>query len=622
MLFRRPSRRVLQVLTPGRLRDVSLEARFFVFSLVVLLAGAVLIGTWVSRAISDGVLSRSAATSALYAESFLGPILSDSSFDEPLPPALVDKLEALFVSSHFSERVVSVKLWSPDGTLRYSRDPNLVGRQFAMRGGLARASEGQVSSHVSSLVKPEHAYEAQRWSRLIETYVPIWSPDDNAVVAVAEFYERPDELLAQLSDARLAGWLIVGSATLVMFVLLNGMMRAASKTIRGQNATLKQLVALHGATLALSGETRLNAALQQIVERSSRLVGAQYGALAIVGDDGRVVQFVTTGVDDDVRAAIGHVPEGHSLLGELFRSGKRLRLDDMRSHPASAGFPPGHPAMTHLLGVPLPHQGRVLGALCLSDRIDGEPFTEIDEEIVGMFATHAAVVVQNARLHDDLQALAVERERQHIAREMHDGLAQVLGFVNTKAQAVEQFLRNGDTAMARQHLAELSEAARRVYADVREGIIALRVQSGGDHDFREVLEEYVEEFRQFARLPVHVAWEVDARDLQVSPVTEVQVVRIIQEALTNVRRHAGAGSAEVTLRAAGDALEVTVCDDGRGFDPTHVSRGHWPQFGLQAMRERAESVGGTLELESGPGKGTTVRARFPGVRSRAGAAPT
>ena len=613
------SRRISQALSPRRLRDLSLEGKFFAFSLVVLLAGALLIGTWVSRAIGEGVLNRSAATSGLYAESFLGPLLRGVSFDEPLPPELIERLDDLSISTQFGEQVVSVKLWAPDGTLRYARDPELLGRRFAVRGGLSNAAEGKVTSHIGSLQRSEHQYEGPRWSRLIETYAPIWSPEDNAVVAVAEFYELPDELLAQLQTARFTGWLIVGSATLVMFLLLNGMMRGASRTIHGQSATLKQLVAQHEATLALSSETRLEAALQQTVELSARLVAAQYGALAITGADGQIVQFLTTGVDDGVRAGIGRFPEGRGMLGELFHSGTRLRLEDLRAHPASAGFPDGHPEMKHLLGVPLMQQGRVLGALYLADRFDGEAFTAIDEEIVGMFATHAAVVIQNARLHDDLQALAVERERQYIAREMHDGLAQVLGFVNTKAQAVEEFLRNGDTPMARHHLAELSQAARRVYADIREGIVALRVQSSGDRGLREVLDEYVEEFRQFARIPVEVAWELAEGTLQISPTAEVQVVRIIQEALTNVRRHAGAHAAVVTLRAAGGALEVTVRDDGRGFDLAHVSRGHWPQFGLQAMRERAESIGGSLEVESRPGAGTVVRARFPGVLAQRGA---
>jgi signal transduction histidine kinase len=608
---------------PGRaarwLGDVSLERRFLAFSLLVLLAGALLIGFWVSRAISEGVLARSAATSALYAESFLGPLIHDVSFDEPLPAERIAQLDALFVSTRFAEQVVSVKLWAPDGTLRYALAPELIGRRFTGKSSLTRAVDGQITSHVSSLQRPEHAYEAPRWSQLIETYVPIWSPDTGSVVAVAEFYELPDALLAQLRAARLTGWLIVGSATFAMFVLLNGMMRGASRTIRGQNATLNQLMALHGATLTLSGETRAEAALQQAVELSARLAGARYGALAVTDDAGRVVQFLTTGVDEDARARIGRFPEGRGLLGELSRPDARLRLSDVRAHPAGAGFPAGHPEMTQLLGVPLVHQQRVLGALYLGDRLDGEPFSAVDEEIAGMFATHAAVVLENARLYDDLQALAVERERQHIAREMHDGLAQVLGFVNTKAQAAEQFLRSGDAATARQHLAELSEAARRVYADIREGIVALRVQSGGDRSLRQVLEAYVEEFRQFSRIEVEVSWQLDEDEPRVSQLAEVQMMRIIQEALTNVRRHASAQSAIVTLRESHGALEVVVRDDGRGFDPAQVSRGQWPQFGLRAMRERAESVGGTLEVQSAPGEGTTVRARLPAAPVRTAA---
>src|SRR3990172_7246057 len=291
-------------------RDISLEMRFLVFSLVVLLGGALIIGTWVSRAISTGVLNRSAATSALYAESFLGPLVDGQSFDEPLEVGTVERLDALFISSQFAEQVVSVKLWAPDGTVRYARDRDLVGRRFSVRGGLARAVDGHVDSHVSGLGGAENEFEARQWSSLIETYVPIWSPEENAVVAVAEFYELPDELASELPRARLTGWAIVGSATLVMFVLLNGMMRSASSTIRGQNATLKQLVALHAATLKLSAERRPQLALQEAVDLCAELIGVRYGALATVDGDGQIVDFLTTGVAEDLESIIGRRTEG------------------------------------------------------------------------------------------------------------------------------------------------------------------------------------------------------------------------------------------------------------------------------------------------------------------------
>lgn len=216
-------------------------------------------------------------------------------------------------------------------------------------------------------------------------------------------------------------------------------------------------------------------------------------------------------------------------------------------------------------------------------------------------------------LHEQTQALVVERERQHIAREMHDGLAQVLSFVNTKAQAAEILLARGDSATAREHISELSQAARRVYADVREGIVSLRVEVSGGRNLHEIVTEYVEEFRHFAHLAVEVSWDVRGDDPALPPVVEVQALRIVQEALSNVRRHARARTASVTFSRDGDALEICVRDDGRGFDPHSIARGEWPQFGLRAMRERAEAAGGRLEIESTPGRGTVVRAVFPGV---------
>ena len=230
-----------------------------------------------------------------------------------------------------------------------------------------------------------------------------------------------------------------------------------------------------------------------------------------------------------------------------------------------------------------------------------------------IFGAFRRMQIQIEALHEESQAMAIERERQHIAREMHDGLAQVLSFVNTKAQAVDVFLSRGDHEAAREHMAELAGAARKVYADIREGIVALRVEVGGGRSLREIVGEYVEEFRNFARLEVEVVWDAGDGELELPPVVEVQVLRIVQEALTNVRRHARASRAEVVFTVDGDTLTVSVHDDGQGFDPTSIARGEWPQFGLRAMRERAEAAGGTLEIESERGHGTVVRATFPSV---------
>jgi signal transduction histidine kinase len=200
---------------------------------------------------------------------------------------------------------------------------------------------------------------------------------------------------------------------------------------------------------------------------------------------------------------------------------------------------------------------------------------------------------------------------------MHDGLAQVLSYVMTKAQAVQEFLARGDTPTAGRQLDELSTAARQVYADVREGILALRADVGTGRNLEDALEEYIKEYDQRFDGTVSMSWGANSSGLALTPLQEVQVIRIVQEALTNVRKHAEAGHIWVNFTHSGDELHLEVRDDGRGFNPLAVRRGEWPHLGLQTMQERAEAVGGHFEVESEAGQGTTVRARLP-VPSRAG----
>jgi signal transduction histidine kinase len=219
-------------------------------------------------------------------------------------------------------------------------------------------------------------------------------------------------------------------------------------------------------------------------------------------------------------------------------------------------------------------------------------------------------------LHAEQEALVVEQERQHLAHEMHDGLAQVLGFVNLKAQAVEEYLRNGDTATARMQMAELSEAAREVYGDIRQGIVALRTHIDAGGSLREALESYIDEFARTTRIPVEVRWGIEEDDLELGPVAKLQLLRIVQEALANVRRHARAESVTVTFDATDAALTVTIGDDGVGFDPTVERHDDRPHLGLHTMQERAESAGGSLSVESRPGEGTAVRVQLPRAAHR------
>ncbi len=226
-------------------------------------------------------------------------------------------------------------------------------------------------------------------------------------------------------------------------------------------------------------------------------------------------------------------------------------------------------------------------------------------------ANQAAIAIENAQLQARLRELAVVAERERIAREMHDGLAQVLGYVNTKSQAVDQYLATSRIAEARAQLAELSAAARSVYVDVREAILGLRSPIAPGAGLVGAVEEYAQRFAEASKLAVVVTATPEARAAPIAPETEAQVFRIVQESLTNVRKHAEAHRASLDLAIEGDALLIRVSDDGRGFPAAGSSPADWPHYGLAAMRERAAAVGATVEWSSPPHAGATVTVAVP-----------
>ncbi len=259
---------------------------------------------------------------------------------------------------------------------------------------------------------------------------------------------------------------------------------------------------------------------------------------------------------------------------------------------------------------PLHSAGQVFGLIVLED-LRAALLTPRRRQLLESIADQGAVAISNARFRVRVRELAVLEERERIAREMHDGLAQVLGYVNTKAFAVRRLLKDGDTATAQVMLAQLEEAAREVYADVREGVLALRGTTPGDRRLLDNICDYLDKFERLSGIRVECHADRKVTDLRLPEMSEIQVMRVIQEALSNVRKHAGAKNVTLTLRARDGTLVAQVDDDGSGFDVRSAGRRDWPQFGLQTMRERAEAIGGRFSVRSSPGRGTHVAIRVP-----------
>jgi signal transduction histidine kinase len=220
----------------------SLARRFMLLSFLILLLGMLIIGVFVSDQIKKGVINQTAAITALYVDSFISPILQVLANQETLTQEQLFELNQLLAESLLSDQIVAYKIWSPDGRIIYSPEADMIGRLLPHDEVLLAASAGLVSSELTDLDKPEHEYERQYWDQLIETYAPIRADNSGEVIAISEFYQLPDNLNKQILSAQLQSWLVVGTATLVMYLLLTGMFRQASNTILLQQAELSDKV--------------------------------------------------------------------------------------------------------------------------------------------------------------------------------------------------------------------------------------------------------------------------------------------------------------------------------------------------------------------------------------------
>jgi signal transduction histidine kinase len=195
---------------------------------------------------------------------------------------------------------------------------------------------------------------------------------------------------------------------------------------------------------------------------------------------------------------------------------------------------------------------------------------------------------------------------------MHDGLSQVLGYVNTKSQAVEEMLAAGRVAEARVHLEELAEAARSVYVDVREAILTLSPPASSDRGVAAALEDYAERYAESSKLAVRFDAVSEAVETPLSAAAQAEIFSIAREALTNVRKHAQAQRVRIVFSRVADNLVLTIADDGVGFDAELLAAGpeRWPHFGQAGMRERAEAIGARIVWHS-TSQGTVVELQIP-----------
>lgn len=250
-------------------------------------------------------------------------------------------------------------------------------------------------------------------------------------------------------------------------------------------------------------------------------------------------------------------------------------------------------------------EGETLGALFLGSETPGY-FKPAQLDLMKAVGSQIALAVRNAQLYSQLRQSAVLEERYRLSREMHDGVAQTLGFLGMHAERLEHMIGRQDADVLQEELKELRGVIAEAYLDVREAIDGLRLTVDRPGGFASALQAHVEDFTRRTGLPVDYS---GLEDLDLPADLALHLLRITQEALANVRRHADADHVSVSLGRDNGHLELTVADDGRGFDFNNPQDRH--HVGLASMRERVRSLDGQLILATSPGHGTRVTARVP-----------
>jgi signal transduction histidine kinase len=375
----------------------------------------------------------------------------------------------------------------------------------------------------------------------------------------------------------------------------------------GDFAGPRRLRQLLDAVLSVGSDLDLPAMLQRIVQAAVDLVDARYGALGVLDDSrARLAQFLTVGIDDDTHTAIGHLPEGRGILGLLIVDAEPLRLPDLREHPDSYGFPPGHPAMRSFLGVPVRVRGEVFGNLYLTDKTSAEVFTDVDEELVVGLAAAAGVAIDNARLHARVQELALVEERERIARDLHDTVIQRLFATGLSLQGAAGLVRSDPEAAVRRVQDSVDDLDVTV-KEIRSAIFGLEARDASyESGVRSRVLELVGESHAMLGFEPTVLFEGPVDTATPQPVA-TDMLAALREALSNVARHADARHVEVVVAVDTSDVTLRVSDDGVGPPAPGQPRGH----GLDNMQARAARREGALTIGPADPQGTVVEWRVP-----------
>jgi len=364
-------------------------------------------------------------------------------------------------------------------------------------------------------------------------------------------------------------------------------------------ARLAESQRLQWVTAALLQRLSLEEVFEIVRREARQLTGAAGDGLYLLEED---VWLREASDDAELDPRAKRIPVAGTYTGEAVRSGKPMLVNAY----AGAAVEARAPTLTteSLLAVPLQVEGTIIGALNVANKPGG--FTEDDVRLLEHLADVAAIAIENARLRQRAERLAIVEERQWLARELHDSVTQALYSVTLYAEAARMALAAGKHDVAAENLRELQMMAREALFDIRLLIFELHPPILEGQGLAAALQIRLAAVETRAGLQAKIHVEGGRR----LPLTiEEDLYRIALEALNNVVKHAGAQHVTVHLQFDDQRVRLEIADDGKGYDPgeARASGG----MGLGGMEERARRINGKLEIVSTPGKGTTVKVEVP-----------
>ena len=376
----------------------------------------------------------------------------------------------------------------------------------------------------------------------------------------------------------------------------------------------RSLEILYDVAASISSSRDLDDLLTRFLHTLKDVVHARAATVRLLTNDKRMRLVASIGLNDEVVAREQFMPSHQCLCGFAASEGVIRSDDNLHKCDALIGTPFFADSEVEMMAVPLQYRGRTLGVYNLFVDRDLRFNSDYDSELLISIGRHLGMAIEKASVDEEANRLTIIEERTRIAHELHDSLAQTLASLRFQVRVLDETLHQGDESALWSELERIENSLDEAYIELR-GLIEHFRAPIDRRGFMPAIEKVVERFRNESKIQIFLQKEWKGPNLPED--MEIQVLRIVQEALCNVRKHSRAHTVRVLLRGQNDgSFRVLIEDDGTGIAPRTTAGAPGEHVGLSIMEERARRIGGKIRFESEPGEGTRIQLTFRAPATR------